>query len=258
MIIEYHRPDTIDEVLSLLARKEPDTVVLGGGLFLNEVVEDPIAVVDIQSLGLGKIQAKGKKVILGAGTTLQAILENKKVPRALIRAVKYQETYNRRQIATIGGTLIAATGRSAITAVMLALDAEVELERQGEKTTKEPLGDFLPLREKQLKGRLMTRVIIPSEIKTEFEYVARSPADLPITAVAVSQWAAGRTRVILGGYGDQPIMVFDGPDSEGADIAAGDAYSQADDQWASADYRSETAAVLVRRCLNNIADQKEG
>ena len=258
MIIEYHRPDTIDEALTLLGRKDPDTVVLGGGLYLNEVVRPEIAVVDIQNLNITKIQSKGKKLILGAGTTLQAILENEKTPQVLRESVQYQESYNRRQVATVAGTLIAATGRSAVTAVMLALDAELELEKKGEKTIKLRLGDFLPLREEKLQGRLLTKITIPSDVTSAFEYVARSPSDLPIIAVAVSQWPADRTRVVLAGYGDQPIMVFDGPDSEGADFAAKDAYSQAADQWASAEYRSVTAAVLVKRCLNNIAGKKEG
>jgi CO/xanthine dehydrogenase FAD-binding subunit len=158
----------------------------------------------------------------------------------------------------MGGTLIAATGRSSITGVMLALDAELEMEKEGEETSKMRLGDFLPLREENLAGRLMTKVTIPFDVRTRFEYVARSPADLPIVAAAVSQWPSGRTRVVLAGYSDQPIMIFDGPNSEGAEKAARDAYSQADDQWASAEYRSEMAAVLVQRCLNTNADEKEG
>jgi hypothetical protein len=47
-------------------------------------------------------------------------------------------------------------------------------------------------------------------------------------------------------------MIFDGPDSQGADIAARDAYSEANDQWASATYRSDTAGILVARCLSDI------
>jgi hypothetical protein len=47
-------------------------------------------------------------------------------------------------------------------------------------------------------------------------------------------------------------MIFDGPDSQGADIAARDAYSEANDQWASAAYRSDTAGILVARCLADI------
>jgi hypothetical protein len=49
-------------------------------------------------------------------------------------------------------------------------------------------------------------------------------------------------------------MVFDGPDAIGADLAARDAYAEAGDQWAGADYRSATAAVLVRRCLEEFAE----
>jgi hypothetical protein len=53
-------------------------------------------------------------------------------------------------------------------------------------------------------------------------------------------------------------MVFDGPEKEGAEKAARDAYSGAADQWAGADYRSDTAGVLVERCLGEIAWKKEG
>ena len=41
MIIEYHRPDSIEDAISLVMRKDPPTVVMGGGLYLNEVVKDP-------------------------------------------------------------------------------------------------------------------------------------------------------------------------------------------------------------------------
>jgi hypothetical protein len=44
-------------------------------------------------------------------------------------------------------------------------------------------------------------------------------------------------------------MIFDGPDSAGAEIVARDAYSEAGDEWASAEYRSDTAETLVVRCL---------
>ena len=258
MIIEYHRPDSIKEMMNLLSRDNPRTVVLGGGLFLNEVVKDQISVADIQNLGLNKIKTKGKKQILGAGTTLQTILNNDKVSPVLKSAIKYQESYNRRQVATLAGTVMAATGRSAITAVLLVLDAEIEMIGDGEQTTTMQLGDFLPLREEYSVGSLITGLTIPTEITSSFTSASRSPADLPIIAAAVSQWPSGRTRVVLAGYGEQPVMVLDGPNSEGAEAAAKDAYSKAGDQWASAEYRAETAGVLVRRCLDQIAENIEG
>lgn len=258
MIIEYHRPDSIKEMINLLSRDDPRTIVLGGGLFINEVVKDQIAVADIQNLGLNKIKTKGKKHILGAGTTLQTILNNDKVSPVLKSAIKYQESYNRRQVATLAGTVMAATGRSAIMAVLLVLDAEIEMIGSGEHTTTMQLGDFLPVREEYSIGTLITSFSIPTEITSSFNSASRSPADLPIIAAAVSQWPSGRTRVVLAGYGEQPIMVLDGPNSDGAEAAAKDAYSKAGDQWASADYRSQTAADLVNRCLNQLADKNEG
>jgi CO/xanthine dehydrogenase FAD-binding subunit len=254
MIIEYHRPKTIEETISLLSREDPSTVVLGGGLYLNEKVKTPIAVADIQSLGLDTIETKGNKHILGAGVKLQQLIDFDQLPSALISSIKHQETYNRRQVATLAGTVITADGRSPIPAVLLALDAELELIGKNNQSEMIHLGDFLPLREKELAGKLVTKIIIPSNSKTAYHYAARSPADRPIIAAAVSQWPSGRTRVVLAGYGDQPVMVLDGPDAGGAEIAARDAYSQAGDQWASAEYRADAAAVLVRRALNQIAE----
>ena len=254
MIIEYHRPNTIDETISLLSRKNPKTVVLGGGLYLNEKVKNQIAVVDIQSLGLDSIDTKGERYIIGAGVNLQQLVEMEELPPALIGSIKHQETYNRRQVATLAGTFIAADGRSPITCVLLALDAELEMVGKNNQADSILLGDFLPVRNIKLEGKLITKIIIPSQTKTVYNYAARSPADRPIVAAAVSQWAAGRTRVVLAGYGDQPVMVLDGTGAEGAETSARDAYSQADDQWATAVYRSETASVLVRRCLDQIAE----
>jgi len=254
MIIEYHRPKTIEETISLLSRKDPCTVVLGGGLYLNEKVKTPIAVADIQSLGLDTIETKEKKHILGAGVKLQQMINVEQLPPALISSIKHQETYNRRQVATLAGTAITADGRSSIPAVLLALDAELEMIGKNNQSETIRLGDFLPLREKKLEGKLVTKIIIPSNTKTAYHYAARSPADRPIIAAAVSQWPSGRTRVVLAGHGDQPVMVLDGPDAGGAETAARDAYSEAGDQWASAEYRADTAAVLVRRALNKIAE----
>ncbi|MCJ7715439.1 MAG: FAD binding domain-containing protein [Anaerolineales bacterium] len=254
MIIEYHRPNSIDETISLLSRKDPKTVILGGGLYLNEKVKDQIAVVDIQNLGLDTIETKGKIHILGAGVRLQQLVEMEGLPTALISSIKHQETYNRRQVATLAGTFITADGRSPVTCVLLALDAELAMVGNNNHLESILLGDFLPVRKYQLVGKLFTKITIPSITKTVYNYVARSPADRPIVAAAVSLWPSGRTRVVLSGYGDQPVMVLDGTDAEGADAAARDAYSQADDQWAKAEYRSDTAAVLVRRSLNQIAE----
>ncbi len=254
MIIEYHRPKTQDEVLTLLSRKDPHTVIIGGGLYINEIVQDPVAVVDLQALDLNRIELKGKELHLGASATLQSILDHDQAPRSLVEAIRHQETYNRRQVATIAGSIVAGNGRSAVLCVLLALDGEIVLQGTKKSPERIHLGDFLPVRQEMLTGRLITDVILPNNIQAAYLYSARSPADLPIVAAAAARWPSGRTRVVLAGYGEQPRMVFDGPDPEGAVIAARDAYSDAADQWASAEYRSDTAGVLVQRCLDNISE----
>jgi hypothetical protein len=67
MIIEYHRPETIEAALALLARKEPRTVPLGGGSVLNQPSDIPVAVVDVQSLGLNQIAARQQARNWGRG-----------------------------------------------------------------------------------------------------------------------------------------------------------------------------------------------
>lgn len=253
MIVEYHRPHDQEEALALLSRSQPRTVVLGGGLYLNQKGKEDIAVVDLQGLGLDEIQPRGKTLVLGASVTLQALLESGEVPPALGKSIRHQEAYNRRQVATVVGTVMAADGRSPFTTAFLALDPIVELRRAGEEPREEHLGEVLPLREGRLSGGMISRVTLPVNAQLAYEYVARAPADYPLVSAAVAQWPSGRTRVILGGYGEQPQMVLDGPNADGAGVAARDAYSQAEDQWASAEYRSDVAGILVERCVAKLA-----
>jgi CO/xanthine dehydrogenase FAD-binding subunit len=254
MITEYHRPESLEELLSLLSRKSPRTIVLGGGLYINEVIKEPLAVADLQKLGMKAILSKGKDLQLGAAITLQELLDSEMMPAAVKKSIKHQETYNRRQVATLAGSLVAANGRSAVAGVFLALDAELVLHAAHAEIDKIRLGDFLPVREEKLVGRVITEISIPADARLAYQYVARSPADLPIVAAAVCQWPSGRTRAALIGYGDQPVMVLDGTDAAGAVEAARAAYSEASDQWAGAAYRSDTAGILVNRCVEELIE----
>jgi CO/xanthine dehydrogenase FAD-binding subunit len=141
---------------------------------------------------------------------------------------------------------LSADGRSPFTTAMLALDCLLVIEPDSEMVG---LGEILPLRPNVLNHRLVTSISVPKNAALAYEYVARSPTDLPIVCVAAALWPSGRTRIALGGYGAAPILVFDGNDAEGADLAAGNAYSLAGDQWASADYRQEIASVLTNRAV---------
>ena len=251
MIIEYHRPQTVDKALSLISRMEPQTVPLGGGTALNRPSKDPIAVVDLQELGLDTYEKRGNILDLGATVNLQALLDNPEISPALRRAIRHEATYNLRQAATVAGRLVACDGRSPFATAFLALDAQLTTQPDEEQIN---LGDLLSMRIELLKGRLITKVAIPLNARLVYEYVARTPADLPIVCVTVAQWPSGRVRVALGGYGDAPSLAMDGPTAEGAEIAAQNAYSHASDEWASGEYRKDVAGILTRRCLAELSE----
>jgi putative selenate reductase FAD-binding subunit len=248
MIVEYHRPESVNECIQLLARESPPTYPLGGGTVLNLPNPTPIAAVDLQDLGLGTLEKVNHSWTIGATVTLQQMIKEETLYPALKSAIRHEATYNIRHMATVAGALVSGDGRSPFAAVMLALGAQIVL-IPGDQSV--PLGEYLLFREGKPKGRLITQVVVPSNLKLAYEYVARTPADLPIVCAAVVQWPSGRTRVVLGGYGKSVLLAFDGPDSAGVENAAQDAYREAGDQWASAEYRSNIAAILTRRCLQS-------
>ena len=194
MIIEYHRPDTKEKALDLLARKEPRTVVLGGGLHLNEIDDSPVSVVDLRELGLAGISLKGTSLHMGASVTLQSLLDQEGVPEALASAIRHQETYNRRQVATAAGAIVAGGGRSPVLCLLLALDAGITLLGKGAKQKMIQIGDFLPILEEELRGKMITEITIPAEIHGSYHYSARSPADLPIVAAAAAIFLVARPQ----------------------------------------------------------------
>lgn len=249
MIVEYHRPTTVEKALALLSKKEIQTIPIGGGSAFKRFIKKPVAVVDLQELDFNQIKDGRKILEVGATVTLQNLLESTRISPALAEVIRYEASYNLRQVASIAGTLVAANGRSPLTTALLALDTQLVLLPEEEVVD---LGDFLPLRSDLLLGRLIVAVRFPAEIKLDYDYVARSPADKPIVCVAVCKWPSGRTRVALGGFGDVPMLVFDGTESSGAEVAAKNAYSKAEDKWASSEYRQEIASILTARALSRI------
>ena len=260
MIKTYHRPKTLEEALSLLAR--PDTLPLGGGTLVNTPAFEAqdFEVVDLQSLGLDQIQPVGHTLEIGATVSLQRLLDESGLPAGLLQAIRLEAPLNLRNMATVAGTLVAADGRSTFAAALLAMDAKVTVDggpktEDGLRSMVYGLGEFLPLRHELLKGRLITQIAIPANVKFAFETVSRTPADKPIVCAALCQWPGGRARLALGGWGKSPLLAMDGLEPDGVDAAARNAYHEASDDFASAAYRMDVAATLAKRCLAQITNE---
>ena len=275
MITAYHRPQTLDEALTLLS--QPDALPLGGGTLLSHTrastaphdepaaplsAADSFQVVDLQLLGLDFLNKKGNELELGATLTLQALLESEHCPPALKAALKLEAPLNLRNSATVAGTLVTCDARSTFATAMLAMDARLDIRSSNTDSRVSSIGEYLPLRPRGL----ITSITVPVNVKLAFEYVARTPADKPIVCAALVQWNSGRTRLALGGYGKSPMLAMDGTESEGTssvdldkhsilravEAAARNAFHEATDEYGSAEYRMAVAATLAKRCLEQI------
>lgn len=254
MISEYFRPASVEEALSLLTDKSKVRQPLGGGTSLSRQQSGVDGVVDLQDAGLDWIEKGTRGLRIGAMTQLEMLMTHPDVQSEVKRAIQLDASENIRNMATLGGWLFSSGGRSILTTVLLALDATLTWE-PGSKQVR--LGDWLPLRMQAPPGVLITEIAWLNGPQLTFDYVARAPKDQPILVVAVAQWGSGRTRVVLGGFGDAPIVAMDGADSSGADAASRDAYFEAEDQWATAAYRRAIAAKLAQRCVEHLNGNKE-
>jgi probable selenate reductase FAD-binding subunit len=250
MIIEYHRPSTLTEALELLGRPQPETRPLGGGTVLAAPSAEQVAAVDLQDLDLKQVSLKGKTLQIGAAATLQQLLDAEGLPAALAAAIRHEASYTLRQTATVAGALVAADGRSPFAVAMLALDATLALQPGDEALS---YGDLLALRPAKLKGKLITEIVISAAVSLSYQYVARTPADLPIVALALCHWPSGRTRLALGGWGAAPVLAMDGREPSGVAEAVENALSAAGDQWATAEYRLTSARALAARAQAEVA-----
>jgi CO/xanthine dehydrogenase FAD-binding subunit len=246
MILEYHRPQTLPAALELLARQSPRTIPLGGGALVTHLVDEPVAVVDLQLLELDQINQEGSAWVLGATTHLEQIVQHGDMPEALKRAICLDLTLNSRNMATLAGAIVTGDGTAALLTVLMALDAHLVWQPEGKEVS---LGDYLPLRFLSRTGTLITQIRFLSSAKVHFMAVGRSPKDRPMIAAAVARWPSGRTRVVVGGDAPAPVVAMDGTEAGDIEILAQNACSSLSTRFASRDYLSETAKTLIQRLL---------
>lgn len=247
----YHRPTTLKEALELLEQGMP----LAGGTALAPTLKPEQAVIDLQALGLDSIKKTKNEIRAGSTVTLQALIDSgEDIPEALTAACHLEANLNLRNMATLGGTIMSADGRSPLMTALLALNTEVGLE-PGSETI--PLDQLLDDRLQDHFRSLIVEVVIPRNSRLAYDQVSRSPMDRPIVCAAVG--GIDDLSIILGGYGLRPRRVAEAEEAlrrgDGIDVAAAaarDALAGADDQWASGEYRGHVAGVLVGRLLAEV------
>lgn len=242
-ISSYHRPATLDEALALLTRPDVATRLLSGGTALVPTPgPDTFEVVDLQAIGLHGITRQGNRVVIGAMTRLQDVVDGSDVPR-LVRELAHREAPNTvRNAATIGGTVATGDPESELLAALLVHEAVVTV-RRPDGESQPALADVLADRA-LLDGVVITAVALEQDGATASHRTGRTPADTPIVCVA-GRRIRGTTRLAATGVAETPVLID--PDRLHDLEPPGDFRG-------SPHYRRRLAEVLVGRVLAELRE----
>ncbi len=243
----YARAKDVDHALELLA--EPDAKAIAGGQSLLPVMKlriaRPSVVVDISRLDLRGVEERDGALHIGPLTTW-ADLADASLPRGLEAIAECAHGIGDvqvRNLGTIGGSVAHADPASDMPAVLLALEARLELRSpDGERETS--LEEVLvgPFTTSLGAQELVTDVIVP--VPPTGSGSAYASVEHPASGFALAGAAAlvspGTERIALTGVGASPFVVADGG------IATATIYG---DRFASEEYRRELAQVVADRAL---------
>lgn len=213
---DYVRPDTVDEVLALLAEYGDDARVLAGGQslvpMLNLRLVDAAVVIDISRIvELGEIHDQSA-VEIGAAVTQHALLAWPALAQRLplvAAALPFVGHFQTRNKGTVCGS-IAHADPSAELPLALALyggDVVLRSQARGERVLSVSQFQKGMLATAREPDELITAVYFPALAGwgAAFREIARRHGDFAIVAVAalfMGEWA----RVGVGGLTERPVV----------------------------------------------------
>jgi probable selenate reductase FAD-binding subunit len=241
----YWRPATVPDALALLRRS--GTVPIGGGTKVNAAPDGgPVEIIDLQALGLGRIERQPGALDIGAGATLQQIATDAAVPAVVREAARREEPSTLRAMATLGGCVAAGHWESELLAALLAYAATVTL--AGPDGDQLVGLDALLADRGRLADRIITSVVMATGGAAQAARTGRTQADRPIVAAVARQ--AGGTWLALSGVAATPVLTR----AAGADLPGWlDRLDPPGDFRGSAEYRRALAATLARRVLEAVS-----
>ena len=260
-IVQYVRARSLDEAWELNQKKT--AVVLGGCCWLRLSARRPIpTAIDLLGMGLDKIEETEQEYRLGAMVSLHEMELSAELDTytcgALREAVRHIVGVQFRRMATLGGSICGRFGFSDVLTLFLVLDAEVELYHGG----RQKLADFA----RTGAGRdILTHVLLPKRrLRAAYTSLRLSAADFPVLACAAAQGEDG-VRCAIGARPRRAELVPGGAEllADGCTSQALEAYAQhaastldfGTNLRGSAEYRRAMAAVLVRRVLQQSAEE---
>jgi len=213
---DYIRPDTVDEVLALLAEYGDDARILAGGQslipMLNLRLIEASVLIDISRIAeLDTIRSDGALQV-GAAVTQNKLLAWPDLARdfSLIAAgLPFVGHFQTRNKGTVCGSIAHADPSSELPLLLAMYGGEVVLRAQKRGERAVPAEDFHKdmLTTAREPDELIVAVRFPQRVKERaaFREIARRHGDFAIIAVAAAAGANGAIRLGVGGMAGRPM-----------------------------------------------------
>jgi 2-furoyl-CoA dehydrogenase FAD binding subunit len=215
---DYVRPDTVEEVLALLAEYGDDARILAGGQslvpMLNLRLIEARVLIDISRIAaLDVIRDRGNMIEVGAAVTQNKLMAwpdlRQKLP-LLAAALPFVGHFQTRNRGTVCGSIAHADPSSELPLALATLGGDVVLRSQqrGERVLAAETFQQDMLTTARGADELIAAVRFPViEGKgTAFEEVARRHGDFAIVAVAAIADSRGAVQLGVGGMTGKPMV----------------------------------------------------
>lgn len=280
MSFNYSAPDSKEEALEMLAIQGKNAAILAGGTDLLIAVKEKSVkvshIVDFKSLEILNeitIDSSGN-INIGAFTTVRTIEKSQDIASKypfLANAGAMLGSLQIRNRATVGGNLCNASPCANLALPLLALDAELLLEKKG-SSRKVAIGEFFISNGVTCKSddEMLTEIDIKNN-KGKGIFIIHSKRramDIPSVGICINldlgkNKKIEEARIAMGSVAPVPIRAMktekmlkgnplnDNIIIEAADMAAGEA-SPISDGRASAWYREQIVKALILRGLSSL------
>lgn len=284
-VFEYHRPNTVEEVLELLGQFGDEGKVLAGGHSLVPMMKlrlaEPAHLIDINAIGsLRGIREEGDVIVIGAGTTQAEVLTSDLLLekcRILPEAAAQIADPQVRNCGTIGGNCANGDPGNDDPAIMMALDASYVLQSQGGERQIAAREFYQGVYTTALaENELLTEVRIPTPAKgvgMSYQKLKRKVGDYAIAAAAVtlsmSDGQCTDAAIALTNVGDTALLSPAAADAikgtsvdatavEAAAVAAMAASDPVEDLRGTVEYRTAMVGQMTRRAIAEALSRATG
>ncbi len=266
MIKEFFKPQTIAEAVELKEQFKDEAVFIAGGTDVNclDSKYEIEKVIGIEQLELNEISKTHSELSIGAGVTIQELIDSPKIPDQLRIASGHFVNRNIRNIATIGGNIAANKSTSNLIPILVALDAELKI---GGSVTPVPVYEYVT----QEMTLLIEDVMTPSENLTKkygLRKFSRSANDISIITAAVTfniqNEKLSNVTVAVGGVGKHVVRLTELENKlEGNKLLAPpeiedtvkNIVAPVKDIRGGVQFKKYMAGVLISDCIHNAYDR---